>query len=446
MSVLTRDKAVAEAIDFIQTCPLKGTYVKIELEASLGRDDDDFHEDYSECGQCDGDGEIFCDCDEGEYENNGEVLECTTCGGSGRVICNYCDGVGRQENDSVSYSDDHCQEFILDSVSAGCRQAITYSTFYYDGSVDSEFSVTIPLDKPEYAVELIKAFKALGDEMGNGIDTDGAGMHIAILSDPNGKYGFSDENKILPGHWRNFQASVNHLMPALLFLASADHKSRNLNYRSPEVSDQKGYAISLRDDSVIEWRVFETCYNRPEMFYDYLCVIANTLKFYTPKRVTLPFFNKIGELGLPDGYGVHRFFYTEKHLDALEEGLKVLRPAFRTRAECLKLRNFKITKRQLRLKAIKQTIAAETEWSFMRKNRKQKLAEYTEAVANRIEREIIEKQSWGSFTSPEEIEIFRKQRIADALIYFNKDNPSTKRAYIQLKLNQTRNYQHMVRV
>lgn len=440
----TRETAVAEAIEFIKTCPLKGKFIKLELEANLERGDGDYYEEYEDCHECNGYGEFDCNvCD------NVGVEVCEDCNNTGQTTCDNCGGDGQTENSSFNNSDDSCQEFILSSVSNDCRRAITYSTFYYDGSVDSEFSVTIPLDKPEYAIELIKAFKDLAGNLGNGLDTEGAGMHIAILSDPQGRYGRYDDNKILKGHWQNFQSSVSHLLPALLFLASADHKSRGLGYRVPSVSNDKGACISLREDSVIEWRVFETCYDRPEMFYDYLCVIANTLKFYTAKRISLPFFNKIGKLGLPDdGYGVHRFFYTEKHLEALEAGLAVLRPAFRTQAECYKLRNFKVSKAQLRRKTIKQTIAAESEWGYLRRNRKQKLLEVKETALRQATREVEMYMSWGEHSVNTEAKraAYIETNVSRAVRKFNEHNPSTKKGYINYKLNNLNKFHHMVTV
>lgn len=428
-----RDKAVAEAIEFIEKCPLKGRFVKIELEANLERGDEDDYYEAETCQDCRGSGSSVCsNCNGGEVpvDSIGVTYEtCDECHGEGYIECSYCDGEGAVEGSDRSWSDSACQDFIRRNVSPECRNAIVFNTFYYDGSVDSEYSVTIPLDKPQFAVELITAFKELSDHIGNGIDTHGAGMHIAILSDPKGNYVGS--NKIDTDCWNNFKQSVNHLMPALFFLASADHRSRGFSYRFPEVSNNKGSAISLRG-SVIEWRVFETCYNRPEMFYDYLCTIANTLKFYTKKPTVLPFFGKLGRLGFPDGQGVHRFFYSHEHLTALERGLEVLRPAFRTKEECYKLRNFTASKEAMKARAMRKIMQAESEWKVVKKSRKERLAIVKEQAKARALRHID--NPWNNYDTEEVKTQFIEHCVENAVHAFNLENPSNKVAYIKQKL------------
>lgn len=312
MLVSERDKAVAKAIDFIKSCPYKGTAIKVELEAELNRDG-------RSCDYCDSDGEVY-------DEETDSYGTCSECGGS--------------TSDWDSERD--CQNFIESHVSDEAKKALIFGKFYNDGSVDSEYTFTVPIDKPEVVIEYINAFKALADEIGNGMDTEGAGMHIAILNSPNGSY--PSNNVLSPRRVTNFAKSLVPLMPALYFLSSADHQSRGLSFRAPRVDARQKYSIVAPRNGVLEFRCFETCYQRPDAFYDYLCVISNALKLYSLKMVQLDFFGTIGELGIKNGYGVDRFFYTARHLDALEHGVKYLKPSYKTFSELKKERNFKVTK------------------------------------------------------------------------------------------------------
>lgn len=338
---LDRDAAVAQAIQFIKDCPYKGTAIKIELEAELSRDD---YSTPGSCSDCDGAGFGYC-----EYCNDGEIYSeiegyttCPNCDGDYELRCSTCDGTGDGPGFNSNFSDEKdCEDFILEQVSNEAQKALIYRNFYNDGSVDSEFTFTLPLDKASYAIEFIQAFKTLADEIDNGLDTDGAGMHVAILNSKNGNY--PRGNSLHYPYVKNFADGMQHLLPALFFLGSADYRSRDIGYRMPQVSDDKYSAINYSSD-VFEYRVFETCYDRPETILDYICVIANSLQFYGPAPTVLPFFGKVGKLSFGcRGEGLERFYYSQKHLDALRLGVDVLKPAYKTYSQLKKERNFKVS-------------------------------------------------------------------------------------------------------
>lgn len=360
----TQQRELKQALKYIKTCPYKGTAIKIELEAQLNRGDGD--SEY--CYDCSGDGGWSCDyCSDGWqdcpnecYENELELrvydnqdsdgtTECDC--DDGRVRCENCDdgwnscdscgGSGREDND---WDDDACYDFMLNHVSEDAKNALIYSRFYYDGSVDSEYTFTLPVDKAHYAVEFIEAFKKLAGEIGNGMETSGAGMHIAVLNSPYGNY--PRGNDMDDQKWRNFKQSMTPLLPALYFLGTSDSKSRGLHYRVPRIArDSKYSAVYGVEGHCMEFRVFETCYDNPTAVFDYLIVISKCLRFYrsTPIDTSM----KIGTLGFKDGNGLQRFYYTTKHLKALDKGLKILKPDYKTIDTLKKERGFTITPKVL---------------------------------------------------------------------------------------------------
>lgn len=368
--------AVKKAIDDMKSSAYGVTAIKVELEAQLGRNS----VRGDNCGACDGTGDTF-DEDEDEY------ISCTACGGGGRVAVGS-DGVRHNWS-----SEDYCKTWLDSNVSPEARSALIFGKFYRDGSVDSEYTFTMPIDHPEYCVEYIRAWKKMADTIGNGNITTGAGMHIAILNDARGRY--PEGNGLSHRHLLNFKYCMDKLMPALFFLGSPDHKSRPLQFRMPEVGVSAKYSAISAHMRVFEYRVFETCYDKPEAFYDMFCTIANSLKFYTSERVELPFFNKIGKLGVKDGTGLDRFYYTSKHLEALELGIEELRPSYKTFEQLKKERGFKLTKQVLVSQEKKQERQFEIGYNeavaIMKHNDESRVRHVTEEYKRMVK---MEGQAW----------------------------------------------------
>ena len=361
MSVAQRAE-LKKSIEVIKNSEYKGTHIKLELEAELGRD---YSEDDT-CSDCDDDGYYYCDdCNDGSVEcencnGTGEItdpanhhldIDCPECD-EGYVTCDNCDGVARTDCGSCDgsgeagdgWTNDACSEFILNHIPAVTREALTYSCFYNDGSVDSEFTFTLPIDKAHHAIYVIEAFNLLAKEIDGCFETNGAGMHIAILNNPNGGYPYG--NRLDETKANNFARSMTPLLPALYFLASATHDSRGLSYRKPRVTLYDKYGCISGSHNVFEYRIFETCYERPLAVIDYIIVIANTLKYYTNNYIDTSL--KIGELGIKNGNGLDRFYYTSKHLKALERGVEMLRPQYKSFQTLKKERNFTIDVNKLK--------------------------------------------------------------------------------------------------
>lgn len=248
--------------------------------------------------------------------------------------------------DRDDYSDFWCEDYILNHVPTKTRDKTIFCKFYNDGSVDSECTVTVPIDHPEYILDYIDAFKKLVNRIGNDCNTEGAGMHICILNSRRGNY--PTGNNLKAEYHQNFYKAVYPLLPALYFLGSCDYISRSLEYRLPKISTSKYSAIHCGLDCY-EFRVFETCYNYPERFYDYLIVVANCLQFYSKDRVVPAFKGKIGDLGFPsDGEGVGRFYFSYDHIKALELGLNILKPSYKSIETLKKERAFHLNARSLK--------------------------------------------------------------------------------------------------
>jgi hypothetical protein len=292
MNKESQAKALKKALNYIRSCPYKGKYIKLELEGQLNRNYDD-----------------------------------------------YSIGV------STSWTNDRCSRFLKSHVSKEAKNALVYSKFYRDGSVDSEFTFTLPIMLAHYGIEYIKAFKLLAEKIGNGLDVRGAGMHIAILNSEDGNY--PGGNQLSSAHALNFATTMNHFLPALYFLSSCSHNSRALNYRVPKITLGSKYSCISGSHNVFEYRVFETCYEKPEALIDFICVIANTLKFYKAKPVKFDFFNTVGKIKFKQGWGLQKFFFTSKHLEALEKTVNYLKPSYKTFDELKKERSFKIDNNKL---------------------------------------------------------------------------------------------------
>ena len=315
--------ALKEAIEQIKTAGF--SHIKVELEGDIGRDGE------RECQECYGSGELQCsNCEGGGYvhtmdDNNNEYEnECADCSGDGEESCDACDGSGN----SGSFMDEEtCEDFMRQWIREkhpGAEERLTYGNFYEDGSVDSEFTFTVPIENVEDVLLWTEAFKALAYEAGDGnIDVSGAGLHVSVLpATSNGRYPCGGQ---LPeSNLNNFMNEVTKLLPALFFLASSGHQSRDLGYRHASIGYDKYHAISTHDATSLEYRVFETCYDRPEAFYDYVKVIANTLKFYADPSLKVSALGKT--FGFNDGNECARFFSTPEQLRILNATVKHLKP------------------------------------------------------------------------------------------------------------------------
>lgn len=330
---------VVDSVKWLKTSPFKATAVKVELEAEFGRENEDWDE--SDCR---------------------------------RFLMERLETIDLARKNSYG-----------DYESTG---ALKYAMFYDDGSVDSEFTFTLSLEDPESVFllpKIIGFWNELGEEIGGEFDTEGAGMHIALLNHRDCFYDNDDDSSGTSANqrrFRNFQRSMQLLIPALFFLASPDEVSRPLEFRAPKI--ESGYSAHGYDKfnaiwyahQALEFRVFETCYRNPEAILDNLVVIRNCMKYwrlgYLPSGLS-----KIAPavtFGNDDDYTIKRFYKTVQHIDLLDAGLAQLKPSYYTVAEVKQQRRFQLTKTEIRNAVRQRRIDARAEYDEYEERFKWKLA------------------------------------------------------------------------
>lgn len=345
-TIMRSEQAIIAAVEALNTSEFAVTGIKVELEAQLNRGNDD---DYTDCNECSGSGQYSCDsCDAEGYtlDDDGRRVDCIECEG-GYNTCQDCDGEGNVSND---WSDESCEEYILDRLTNEDKQHIVYSQFYNDRSVDSEFTFTISTRDPRAVLVLpkvVRAFNDLANEIGNGCDVRGAGMHMALLNSEGAVYPSSSRNS---GNNRyfNFQSSMTMLLPALFFLGTPGGETRRMDYRCPRVSNNDKYsAIAYRNGS-LEFRVFDTCYDNPDAILDNVVVMSRAMRFWRRKPVAIkpPITNM--RFGNNDSHELQRLFVTTEHVTILAYGLQLLKPKYYTIRDLRKQRQFGLTAQKLK--------------------------------------------------------------------------------------------------
>lgn len=112
----TLEKSLADAIKSIKKSYYKGTYIKIELEAQLGRENSE-----EDCENCEGRGCFDCENEHEPLRNeSGQIrtdihgdnlyeISCDYCE-DGDITCQDCDGSGRYSD--REWDDSDCLDFI----------------------------------------------------------------------------------------------------------------------------------------------------------------------------------------------------------------------------------------------------------------------------------------------------------------------------------------------
>lgn len=301
------------------------THIKVELEAQLNRRGyGTLYHDTRDCDTCKGKGYLPVIDENKKHVGN---KECGTCNGEATIG----HGTFFFERDS------DCQRFINTRISNEAKEAINFMRFYNDGSVDSEVTFTLPIDEPKYIIEVINAFKELAEKNGHGMDVAGAGMHIAVLPRPL----YPTSARLPADKIQNFRTEVAKLLPALYIACAADKTTRGLSFRRPQISASMKYsAIYTRGDTMLEYRIFDTCYQRPETMYEYIGVIARTLEYYKDptKKVTT-----LGEtFPLYEERDLKALIKFPEQVEVLKKQLRHVRPNGMTIKEFLEKRGIEL--------------------------------------------------------------------------------------------------------
>lgn len=278
-----------------------------------------------------------------------------------------------EENLYRNRSEDDCQTYLMERFKPLGLSKLTgwgwivagplrYAQFYNDHSVDSELTFTLSLRSPKDILllpKIIDIWNDFADWAGDSRDVDGAGMHIALLNDPECEYPVNSTG-VDNMRFVNFRRSLGLLLPSLYFLGTPDKRSRALEYRKPAVEseqtvdddDGSKYWAIWYDGGAVEFRVFDTCYERPEAILDNVCVVANAMQFWTDTFVNpkLDDVCKRTDFGNDSSYLLERFYSTITHLELLDRGLKILKPSYYSIRQLKAQREFKTNKSSLRNK------------------------------------------------------------------------------------------------
>ncbi len=401
-------EVLAEAIDAVNSMkrgPFRLTGLKIEFEAVFFRErssstctgdtctsrecpngcwyDDDYDTRRYDCtGEGCRNGTVTCTPCRGtgrrKQLSTGDMVNHLACGGRGWIQCNVCEGeatlpcdcndgslscehIHIEPNNMRSFNDYVLKQLVPLGLAEEGRYihgtvladkycptgALKYSKFYVDHSVDTEWTMTLSLEDAsviQHLPEIIRIFTSIGEKLGNGTSSRGAGFHMALLNSEGAVYPTSNGQM---DHFNNFRKSMSLLMPALFFMGSSTEKSRPLRYRQPVVrtsSDGKYNAINYTGGA-LEFRVFETCYERPEAVFEYIITMARCMKFWTPTFTPSGLRKVITrcKFGTEENESLERFYKKEKHVRLLDEGLKILKPRSMTVTELKAYRKFNVT-------------------------------------------------------------------------------------------------------
>lgn len=408
---MDKKQAVIDAINAMKAGPFGLTGVKVELEAQLDRRDSTQTTCFCgsggliDCVICDGVSSIDCpNCSgTGQVANPAYISMratpnqprtdiCDVCYGRQEVECQGCDGegttpcscqAGNMEWGQVNF----CHDFILErlvplglaepipngaSYNYGRRfrpkGALVFSKFYRDGSVDSEHTFTLSVEDPRTILLLprfIEIFNELAKAINRSFDISGAGMHMAFLNSQGAVYpvSISDDDY---RKFRNFRKSMILLLPALYFLGTGNEVSRGLSFRRPEIEQNvsgKYHAVNYGGGAV-EFRVFDTCYDKPEVILDNVVVMAKAMKYWRLvfKSSGLEEICRRIDFGNDKSDKLDRFYCKKEHIDLLNKGLTILKPSYYTVEELKKQRNFCITRKTLETNESQRDKDIETEY------------------------------------------------------------------------------------
>lgn len=344
--------------------------------------------EFISCTACGGVGTCVCDECEGSGVYRHECEEC----GDGTVECDNCDG-SDDDGEPQRWGDElYCHEWLMERLShLGLATQdsddtrslahdsysetdwipvapLVFAEFYRDGSVDSEFTFTLSMEDPKSVLLLpkfIEVFNEFAALAGTRFDTHGAGMHMALLNDPECAYPTGNTRNGDIGRLENFARSMGLLLPALYFLGSSNEQSRGLDYRRPEIGrDTHRAAVDFRGGA-LEFRVFNTCYANPEAILDNVVVMKNCIRYWssTYRRTGLSKITPQGcPFGVEGGDSLSRFYITSEHIALLNNGLRLLKPSYYTIREIKNQRKFNMTQAHVKNRLKRARLEAEIEY------------------------------------------------------------------------------------
>ena len=367
------------------------TGIKLELEGTMQRRSVSIQ--YERCSDCDGNGSRECaDCNGLGWQVDSEGFEndeCTTCESRGAYNCTTCAGNGRTARDGqVDWSSDSIAfQWFVDRLATRLGQEkrrtptqnydtdifpwLSFAKLYYDGSVDTEVTFTVRLDNEENIFlipEVLEVYKEMAETIGRGLDVRGAGMHTALIFDEDCRYPNTSSFPYTETQKDNFQRSISQLLPAFYFLATATQRSRAIgSYRPPVVGGSGKQTAIGYNGGAIEFRIFDTCYERPEATLDNIVVLKNVMQYMSSRYKNPNIAKEIGKssinFGNDDNQMLSRLYVTADQIGVLYAGLPKLMPEYYTVEELCEQRSFKRTLGDAETVAREQREQAEMEYA-----------------------------------------------------------------------------------
>ena len=112
------------------------------------------------------------------------------------------------------------------------------------------------------------------------------------------------------------------MLPALFIAATSGNFTRALNYRNPKIERDKYSAIHVVSGRCLEYRLFETCYQRPEAVFEFLETISRTLEYYKDPSKKVEVQGK--EFVFYDREGLRGFTSTPDQVRIIKKQLKMV--------------------------------------------------------------------------------------------------------------------------
>lgn len=208
---------------------------------------------------------------------------------------------------------------------------LIFSRIYTDS--ETEWTFTIAIDKPEYALLLPKFVTAFNElkkaNKCKQINVRGSGMHMSYMHQTH--YPASDAEDT--AGFRLFRNNAEMLLPALFFASTnvvRDGKliTRSIGPRNPRISRDKFNAIHY-GYGALEFRVFDTCYENRLQILDNLAMMSVMVNKYWGKN--RPASTKIRPIHFgADGCenSINVFFSGKTVVKNINVGLKHIKPSY----------------------------------------------------------------------------------------------------------------------
>lgn len=242
---------------------------------------------------------------------------------------------------------------------------LMFSKVYTDS--ETEWTTTVLLKNASdvlYAPKLVDAFNALATANGNtSINVEGSGMHTSFLQGEDGMYPSRDSIRVSQDKmFNNFAKSMRPLLPALYLLGASrlengEGITRSTSPRQPLVSSSEKYSAVAYRYGALEFRVFDTCYERRDQLLDNLVVMAQAVNKYWKAKYVKP--NIKLDMKTPIFFGndtcernrvnkLTSLYCVKEHVVLLNEGLRCIKPPYMSIKEVKQQRNFNLTVRSVK--------------------------------------------------------------------------------------------------